>query len=286
MNQCSMESKNNNSSKKSSGNKTTQALLISREKSLQELSAIVTLLHKGWQMEALTVIKQLIACCTSLAQSSNTIKKLTNHELIPKPPLRYVTSTLFLRELWQYLISDPKGRERLRLLTGPITSEGTRIISESIPVELEIQNAYHVKADPLSTHFTLIDLNEIHGHQQTATAHSHIMHGKETTCPSRVDLDNQERLVQIQDDSIGIIVNLDGYVRAYSTWKPFDFDIHGKGFEVIEDEPMMKVFRLLPLNKENVDVSNTDKPIKEENVQDKTCEEKSTEGAELQSVKD
>jgi len=284
MNQSSLNIKKKSTSTTCSTEKTKQALLASREKSLHELSAIVTLLHKGWQMEALTVIKQLIACCTSLSKSPNTVKQLTNLQLGPKSPLRYVTSTLFLRELWQYLISDSKGRERLRLLTGPITPEGTRIISESIPVELEIQNAYHVKADPLSTHFTLIDLNETHGHRQTATAHSHIMHGKESTSPSRVDLDNQERLVQIQDDSIGIIVNLDGHVRVYSTWKPFEFHIHGKGFEVIEDEPMMKVFRLLPHTKENADVSVADEPTEEENFQNQTSEEKSTKGVELQPV--
>ncbi len=164
--------------------------------------------------------------------------------------IRCQVSTLFLRECLEYLPSDPDNRERLALITGSVTADGLRILSRMVKVPLEQQSAAYVCADERKAHYAIVSLTEHHGHQLLAMFHSHMGDGPEITKPSSTDIANQERFVKLGCDAIGGIFSLDGYVRLFSTWKPFELDVYGNGAETLLDEPMEKLFRVFDVGEE------------------------------------
>jgi len=171
--------------------------------------------------------------------------RLVTPQLHPETRLRLQVSTLFLADSAKYLIGDPRGRERMHLVTGVIAPDGTRVLSRMEKLTYDEQNPAYVKAAAGQTHKQLVDL-ERDGHALLAVMHSHITHGAESTRPSPTDIANQERFVRIGwDDAIAGIVSLDGFVRLFSTAKDFDLDVYGNGVERISDAPREKILKLM-----------------------------------------
>jgi len=163
--------------------------------------------------------------------------------------LKFQISTIFLRECQEYLISDPSQNERLHLITGSITRDGTWILSRMEKVRYEEQTPVFVKADALDIINKLASLEEDHGHFRLATFHSHIMIGINSNQPSSIDIAYQQRLAKLKSEAIGGIFTLDGFVRFFSTWKDFQIEVYGKGVQKIFDNPREKVFQILPIEK-------------------------------------
>lgn len=160
----------------------------------------------------------------------------------PDDILRFQASTLFLIDCWQQLTPDQN--EQMRLITGPITPDGVRVLSRILQVQYAEQSSVYVKADPQETHKQLVSLTERDGHELLAMVHSHIMKGASSTKPSCVDIEHQERFVKIGCDAIGGIFSLDGYVRFFSTCSEISVLVYGNGAELVEDLPREKVFKL------------------------------------------
>ncbi len=159
--------------------------------------------------------------------------------------LHYVVSSLFLRECWQFLTGDDKGRERMALITGPVTPDGTHILSSLQHVTMASQSPSYVQANPAPTHTQIVKLVEEDQHKLMGMWHSHIMRGAASTKPSVTDLSNQQRMVDIGwTNTIAGIFNLDGYVRLFSTARDFELTIYGNRFEMLEETPREKLIKL------------------------------------------
>lgn len=166
----------------------------------------------------------------------------------------YCVSSLFLEEARDFLTTDPHQRERMVYVTGPITDDGTRVLSCLKQVKMSDQNAVYVKADVNASMQTLEQLTTGDGHELHAMWHNHNLVGKDGTRPSQTDLNHQHRMVKFgMPHVLGGIFGADGYVRIFTTDEPFTLTVYGNGVEVIEDNPREKILKLAM--KEDSDVS-------------------------------
>jgi hypothetical protein len=158
--------------------------------------------------------------------------------------LRFCMSTAFLRhECFPYLTGDEQRREVLHLVTGPITADGVRVPSRIEKVAMQEQSAAYAAAEPLATHKQMVEL-EREGHALLACFHSHIAHGQESTRPSQIDIDTQDRFAFVGWEAIGGIFNLDGWVRLFSTSHDFTVELYGNGAEIVSAAPRETVLKL------------------------------------------
>jgi hypothetical protein len=162
-----------------------------------------------------------------------------------EPTLSIQVSSLFLKDCHAVLTADPRGHERLHLVSGTVSDQGVRVLSRIIEVEADESSAAYVRAAPADTHKKIIQLVERDGHELHAMFHSHIMRGAASTRPSGVDLANQGRFVEIGwTDVIGGIFSLDGYVRLFSTARDFSLSLYGNGVDIQSDSPREKILKL------------------------------------------
>ncbi len=187
-------------------------------------------------IDDLQQLSQLLASATADTQKS---------ELEEKTPekLRFSISTLFLNICHRYLISDKSQFERAHLVTGPITTDGVRVLSQLEKVKFDKQSAVYVRADPTETHQKIVTLTDVDGHLPLAMFHGHNMTGADGTKPSDTDIAYQDRQAKIGCDAIGGIFSLDGYVRFFSTANDISVDVYGSGAKLISNEPREQVFK-------------------------------------------
>jgi len=158
--------------------------------------------------------------------------------------LRFQASSLFLRDCWKDLTTDPDGRERMHFITGLITTNNIRVLSRIEKLTLDDQTSAYVRAEPNDTHMRVVNLVERDGHQLLALFHSHIASGAESTKPSAIDLANQERFAAIGWDAIAGIFSLDGYVRFFSTCKDFDLQVYGNRAQIVSVDRRETIVKL------------------------------------------
>ena len=145
---------------------------------------------------------------------------------------------------WKYLTSDPRRNERLHIVTGTITENGTRVLSRIEKVKFEKQSRTYVRAEREDSHKKIVSLDEEHGHPVLALFHSHISKGASSTNPSQIDIATLERHHKIGVECIGGIFSLDGFVRFYSL-KDFEIEVYGKGVEKVQDDPTHKIYKIV-----------------------------------------
>jgi hypothetical protein len=162
----------------------------------------------------------------------------------PGKKLRFQISSLFLKECWEYLIRDPGKNERLHLVTGTITEDGTRVLSRMETVRYGKQSAAYVCADGVDAHQKIISLAEDHGHLVLGMFHSHMSRGAGSSSPSSVDTAFLERMGQVGCDCLGGIFTMDGHVRFYMLEKEFDIQVYGKGVTKVNEKPFQKIFHI------------------------------------------
>lgn len=199
---------------------------------LDRIDEAVTRLEPGWD----DTVARDTAFLRHAGAARRALRELTTartHTPHSADSLRFQVSTRFLRDCWTYLISDPSGDELMHLVTGPITADGLRILAQMERITFAEKSPGYVAANRGDTHRRVIAL-EADGHPLLAMFHSHIMHGRESTEPSTIDLANQDRFLNIGWDAIGGIFTLDGWVRLFGTGKPITVDVYGKSATVVE----------------------------------------------------
>lgn len=213
--------------------------------SIKELLREAARLEKGWNERLQEKAALILTLCKGREALRAVYGGKSSAEALPENILRFQISRLLLDDCREFLTSDPKMHERLHLVTGTITPDGIRVLSRMEHVKLEKQSAAYVRADEKDAHLRIVELSEKHGHPLLAVFHSHISQGAASTTPSDTDIKNQDRLTKLQCEAIGGIFSLDGFVRFFSTWKPFEIDVYGKNVRKILDEPKNKIFQLL-----------------------------------------
>ena len=193
--------------------------------------------HVGAAIQTLEDIKRIAAVTT---------RKVTD---LPT----YLVSDIFLLENHRYLLSDPEHRERMVTVTGPLTQDGTRVLSTMLKMRMAEQSAVYVKAHEGALAALWDDITTNHGHEIWGIFHSHILHGKTSTKPSATDIKHQQRLVNFgMPHTLGGIFNVDGWVRIFSTAQDFSLSTYGSSVELVEDRPREKILKLNL--KETIDV--------------------------------
>lgn len=237
-------------------NKEALDLLAHHERFLHKLAAqrldtmhkTVDTLPADWERN----VERDISYVANLSKGRQALRDAIRQLKYPQPldalgvlPQTYQISSLFLRDCAHDLTRDPAMNERLHLITGTETSNGTKVLSRIERVELEQQSPAYVKANDADAHLRIVTLSEVHEHTLLGVFHSHMAHGAEATRPSGTDLAFMARLAKIGCYALGGIFSLDGYVRFFLPSKPFTIDIYGTGVEPTHDTPHTKIFRIL-----------------------------------------
>lgn len=149
---------------------------------------------------------------------------------------RFIANVRFLRRLIEHLTPTPD--EHMTFVSGP-TFGDLRIMSEICPVETESQSLTHASASAQDCASALVQLLE-EGNELHALAHRHPGHGISATTPSGVDLNYMERIQSRGSEAIGMIVTRNqrgdtGYVRFFSSYRPFQVIVQGNGVEPQEN---------------------------------------------------
>ena len=156
---------------------------------------------------------------------------------------QYQISSIFLLESWKFLTSDPNRAERLHLVTGTITEEGTIVLSRMEQVDMESQSPVYVQAKREDSHKKIVSLSEDFGHLLLGMFHSHTSNGAGSTSPSSIDIQNLKRKEKIGINCLGGIFSLDGYIRFFAL-RPFEIHVYGKGVSQIKVDECEAIFKI------------------------------------------
>jgi hypothetical protein len=214
----------------------------------QQVGVISTTLADNWDKTIAQEADFIISVARgreALRKTIEEMKKGKGRVIEAKTTLRYQISSLFLRDSWEYLKSDPRHQERLHLITGTITPEGTRVLSRMEQVKYDRQSAAYVSADKVETHKKIVSLSEEYGHLVLGAFHSHVSHGMEATTPSSIDRSFLARMSQIGCDCLGGIFSLDGFVRFFTASKDFEIEVYGSGVKKVEEDASYKIFQVM-----------------------------------------
>jgi hypothetical protein len=217
----------------------------------RQLGAISQKLMENWERTIAEEADFIISVARGREALRKTIldlKKGQERSVQVTMAFRYQISSLFLRDCWEYLKSDPSHNERLHLVTGTITADGTRVLSRIEKVRYEKQGAAYVSADKTDSHQRIVSLSENYGHLLLAVFHSHISRGIAATTPSAIDLSFLQRMAQIGCDCLGGIFSLDGYTRFFMRNKDFAIDLYGSGIKKVEEDATYKIYQVLEVN--------------------------------------
>lgn len=195
--------------------------------------------EKSIQTETLNIIcinRGREALARTLDSMTDLKKDISNKNL-------YQISSIFLLESWKFLASDPKRAERLHLVTGTITEDGTKVLSRIEKVEMEHQSPAYVQAKRNASHKKIVSLSEDFGHLLLGMFHSHTSNGAGSTSPSSIDIQNLRRKEKIGINCLGGIFSLDGFIRFFSL-KPFEIQVYGKGVSEIKKKECEAIFKI------------------------------------------
>jgi hypothetical protein len=213
---------------------------------LNSFSAICKDLGHDWETVLLDKASCVISLCKAREALRATISRIRESQQIEHPCVKgdtYQISSLFLKESWDYLVSAPSRGERLHLVTGTVTQEGTRVLSKMQKLKLTDQSPVYVKADDRDAHQTIICLEEDFGHLVLGMFHSHMSKGAGSTSPSSIDTAFLQRMEKLGCNCLGGIFSLDGFVRFYAR-QDFELQLYGKGLVKIHDKPNDKLFQI------------------------------------------
>ena len=219
----------------------------------QKLGKISEKFESNWQKRIMDKASYIVGITKGREALHNAIleiKKSRIPTLSKRLSPRYQISSLFLRDCYHYLKADPQKNERIHLVTGTITAEGTKVLSRMEKLKYDRQSPAYVKADKVDSHQKIISLAEEFGHNVLAVFHSHTSHGISSTSPSTIDHHFLRRMAQIGCHCLGGIFSMDGYVRFFKEEGGFDIDVYGKGAEKIADNSNYKIFKIKESSKD------------------------------------
>jgi hypothetical protein len=156
----------------------------------------------------------------------------------------YQISSLFLKDCWEYLTSDQMQNERLNLVSGTVTEDGTKVLSRIEKIKYDKQSPVYVSADKDDTQQKLITLTENFGHMLLGVFHSHMSTGALTTAPSEIDMSFLKRMGKIGCNCLGGIFSLDGFVRFFTANDNFEIEIYGKGVKAVQIGSSSKIYKI------------------------------------------
>jgi hypothetical protein len=153
---------------------------------------------------------------------------------------RYAISSLFLHESFKKLTPGPE--EEFFFITGN-EIDGVFVLDQWAEFAHQKRSVVGVTADARSTHRLLIKLEQF-GHRLLAHFHSHPGNGPDSTNPSGIDTNFQQRLESAGHVAVMAIFSRDGFVRFVRLDQDIDIEIYGQGVE----KHASGIYRLTNLN--------------------------------------
>jgi hypothetical protein len=213
----------------------------------QQLGKISQKFEGNWQKRIMDEASYIIGITKGREALHNTISEIKKAKTKTRPKRIgswYQISSLFLSDCYHFLKADPRQNERIHLVTGTITAEGTKVLSRMEKLKYDKQSPAYVAADNTDSLQKIITLSEKFGHYVLAVFHSHTSRGISSTTPSSIDHNFLQRMAKIGCHCLGGIFSLDGYVRFFKENESFDIDVYGKGTEKIADNSNCKIFKI------------------------------------------
>lgn len=131
---------------------------------------------------------------------------------------------------WHALLMPP---EKELCLSGVAIDSDRCYLDQAIALKPSHASSVAFQPDSESIYQALKRFDSF-GYSLRAFIHSHPGSGPDSTRPSGRDLETQRNL-EGPYRCIGLIVNEEGYLRAFSVDLPFALSIHGKNVEVIDE---------------------------------------------------
>jgi proteasome lid subunit RPN8/RPN11 len=175
-------------------------------------------------------VAQTAALADELAGGGRVSPAADDAPVVPQ----YFISSRFLTECARFLLSDPSGYEHLHLVSGVQPGANRYTLEYMDKVAMAEQSETGARADQPSFTRALIHLMEW-GQALHGLFHSHPGQGPGCTRPSPTDVATHQRLEQGDYPLIGAIF-VPGYVRFFSTTRPFTVTIHGRGVTPVPGE--------------------------------------------------
>ena len=141
--------------------------------------------------------------------------------------LRYAISSLFLHESFRKLTTDQN--EQFFFITGSEVN-GVLVLDQWAEFAHQKRTVGGVTGEPHATHGLLIKLEQF-GHRLLAHFHSHPGKGADSTRPSGIDTNFQERLEAAGHVAVMAIFSRDGYIRFIRLDHNLEIEVHGNGVE-------------------------------------------------------
>jgi len=211
---------------------------------LNELGETSHNLNSNWEREIVENAEFIIQVSKGREALRTVISDMRSHtKNESSSEIKCQVSSLLLLRSWKYLVSDSQRFERLHLVTGTITDDGTRVLSAMEMCEFGQQSPAYVSAEPNDSKRVIISLAEDFGHLVLAMFHSHPGRGASSTHPSSVDDAFLKRMEKIGSDCIGGIFSIDGFVRFFAP-RNFEMQVYGKGVELVEDKGLHKTYTI------------------------------------------
>jgi hypothetical protein len=141
--------------------------------------------------------------------------------------ITYLVGSLFLYDCYKELVHGPD--EDMHYVTG-LKLGSILTMDRIITFDLDAATPVFAQGNLASSHEALIRLTRF-GHRLHGLFHRHPGRGKESTRPSYIDLDTQERQESGKYPVIGAIFTKDGFVRFFSAKNQFQIVTYGEGVE-------------------------------------------------------
>ncbi len=223
------------------------------ERGEKALSAISSHLSQGERTRLDFAYTQLNSAFEMVELADEAIALFDTHErgeakTIPAISIpTYHLSSWFLADCFSFITADPKGYERLHMVTGIKLSQTERTLDRMVKVSHSLQTVTNAKADTHDLSKTLIELSERWAHSLHGLFHSHPAGWGVRGCnPSSTDLDTHKRYENGGYPLIGAIFvkqgDKGGYVRFFTNNRPFTIIIYGRGVTPIDkNEHLYKI---------------------------------------------
>lgn len=175
--------------------------------------------------------RRLTALVAKIRQTNDFLKALeqiaSQTDAAPSGEHRYAVSSLFLHESFKKLTADRD--EQFFFITGSEV-DGVFVLDHWAEFAHEKRSVVGVTGDTRSTHKLLIKLEQF-GQRLLATFHSHPGDGPESTRPSGIDSNFQQRLESAGHVAVMAIFSRDGFIRFFRLDRTIDIEIHGQGVQ-------------------------------------------------------
>ena len=180
----------------------------------------------------LVLAQQLLAQIQAVQSMLDASPKKTEDEVADAPDtIRYVVSSLFLRECYDHL--HPFEVERFFYISG-IVHDGMTSLDRLVPCHLEEQTPTYVKADIISSTAALMMLSD-RGFTLNGHCHCHPGSGAMNTHPSDIDIRHQARLERGGYRALGLIMVKSGHVRFFADALPYTVEVLGTDVEQVDE---------------------------------------------------